>query len=101
MVMRNQFYAHMFGLLLTALLVSSCGSRPKFNPEQPYWVDDDRVSISEPDSRDPSLIWTSVDRSAFQQALELVDLERDFRILFDARKEAANINSLDEVPNSS
>lgn len=101
MVMRNQFYAHMFGLLLTALLVSSCGSRPKFTPEQPYWVDDDRVSISEPDSRDPSLIWTSVDRSAFQQALELVDLERDFRILFDARKEAANINSLDEVPNSS
>lgn len=101
MLVSKQIFIHLIVLCLVAQFTASCGSRPKFTPEQPYWVDDDRVSYSEPDSRDLSLIWFTADRTAFQQALELADLERDFRILFGSRKEAQNVNSFDEIPNSS
>ncbi len=100
MAKQKCFYGRLFSFFLTAYLAASCGSRPEFTPEQPYWVDDDRVSFSEPDSRNPSLVWNAADRAAFQQALELADLERDFRIILGARKEAYNINSFDEIPNS-
>jgi len=86
--------------LLICVLTLGCGSKPEIEPQLPYWVDNDRTDIPEPESVDPHVIWTSVERSTFDQAKLLLDIERNIRILSDNREQAANINSYDEVPNS-
>jgi hypothetical protein len=43
----------------------------------------------------------SIKRSSFDQIEEGLDIERNLRILGGKRKQAVNINSFDEVPNSS
>ncbi|MFQ5606962.1 MAG: hypothetical protein ACE5GA_03370 [Candidatus Zixiibacteriota bacterium] len=101
MVSERNTCVRLAALCLLALTTFGCGTQPKPGPEQPYWVDNDRKSFPEPESRDPVLAWVSTDRTGFVQALELADLDRDFRVLFNKRKEAGNINSMDEVPNSS
>ncbi|MDH3890761.1 MAG: hypothetical protein OEV49_06720 [candidate division Zixibacteria bacterium] len=87
--------------LSAIILLASCGSHPRIDPEGPFWVDDDRRNIDEPEFREPDLSWTTIDRTVFDPGLELLDLERSARILTGHRKRAVNINSFDEVPNSS
>ncbi len=89
-----------FPLPLVFLLLLSCGHKPHIEPRMPYWVDNDRVNIPEPESLDPHVLWMTVKRSSFDQAKQLLDMERNIRILFDNREQASNINSYDEVPNS-
>ncbi|MCP4570324.1 MAG: hypothetical protein GY841_22310 [FCB group bacterium] len=89
-------------LLPVLLLVFlSCASKPQVNPEGPYWTDNDRQPIPEPEFKEPPLIWTSVDRTVFDQTLELLDLDRGLRKLSGRPTQAQNTNCLDEVPNSS
>jgi len=87
--------------VLVVLVLSSCGRHPTINPEGPYWVDDDRRDIAEPKTRNPDLVWLTLDRTTFDQAEELLDLDRSFRKIVGRPKEAVNINCYDEVPNSS
>ena len=91
------------GIMVMALVAGSisCSGPPELSSEGPYWVDDDRRGIPEPEYYEPELIWTSIKRTAFDQAEEAADLERNFRKLFGAPEQACNINSYDEVPNSS
>ncbi len=86
----------LFGLILT-----SCAHRPNLNPEGPYWVDNDRKAVPEPEYDEPSLMWTSIDRATFDQTLELLDIDRDIRKISGRPIQALNVNSFDEVPNSS
>lgn len=93
-------------MLLPALtllyLLAACGSnRPELTPENPYWLDNDRKDIPEPASSDPNLIWQVADRTVFEQSDQLLDLDRSFRKIAGTPKQAWNINSVDEVPNSS
>lgn len=89
-------------LLLVSFLLASCGGpHPELRPEGPYWADNDRRDISEPTCREPTALWMTIRRSFFDQLDQLVDLERSGRIIAGNRREAANINSFDEVPNSS
>ncbi|MCH7947938.1 MAG: hypothetical protein IIC66_09100, partial [candidate division Zixibacteria bacterium] len=89
------------GLLLLLLsLLSGCAARRTITPDMPYWKDADRKDIPEPEGRDPGLAWTSIKRSAFDQVRQGVNVERNFRILASNRIESHNINSFDEVPNS-
>jgi hypothetical protein len=93
--------ARAFILFALVLLMASCSQAPAPDPQGPCWIDDDRRDIPEPEYRDPNLIWTTVDRSVFEQFEQFFDLERSFRTLFGNREEAHNINSFDHVPNSS
>jgi len=87
-------------VIFCSCFLLNCGSKPALNPEGPYWIDDDRQDIPEPESRDPNLIWQTIDRTSFDQIKETVDLERTFSGLFGRPKQAVDINSFDEVPNS-
>ena len=87
-------------LLFLISMFSGCAARRAITPDMPYWKDADRKDIPEPKERDPALAWTSINRSAFDQLKQGVDVERNLRILSSNRKESHNINSYDEVPNS-
>jgi hypothetical protein len=87
--------------IFSSLFLINCGYKPQLNPEGPYWIDDDRQDIPEPESRNPNLIWQTIDRTSFDQIKESIDLERTFSGLFGRPKQAVDINSFDEVPNSS
>lgn len=88
-------------ILLGIILLSGCAVNRVYTPEEPQWKDDDKKNIAEPLERDPDLAWTSIKRSAFDQAAQTFDMERTVRKFFGARKESHNINGYDEVPNSS
>jgi len=83
------------------LLLSACSHHPPLEPEGPYWVDADNQDIPEPEYRDPNLIWSSIDRSSFDQINEGLDLARGWRKLTGTPQQAQNINTYDEVPNCS
>lgn len=90
---------------LTALFIViafvSCSHPPKVNTEGPYWKDNDRKGIAEPPFYEPSLGWVITERIVFDQALELLDLDRNVRKLSGNPTQAKNTNSFDEVPNCS
>ena len=87
-------------LLFIISLLSGCAARRAITPDMPYWKDADRKDIPEPKERDPSLVWTSINRSTFDQIKQGVDVERNWRVILSNKKESHNINSYDEVPNS-
>lgn len=87
--------------LTALLLLGSCGTKPQLEPEGPYWVEADREPIPEPEYREPNLAWISTRRTLFDQGQELLDMGRNFRKLSGNPRQAVNINSYDEVPNSS
>ncbi|MCH8028219.1 MAG: hypothetical protein IID63_08880 [candidate division Zixibacteria bacterium] len=87
-------------LLLLLSILSGCAARRTITPDMPYWKDADRKDIPEPEGRDPGLAWTSIKRSAFDQVRQGINVERNFRIILSNRIESHNINSFDEVPNS-
>jgi hypothetical protein len=89
-----------FGVAL-CVVFTSCGHKPTIDPAEPRWADNDRQSIAEPEWHEPSLVWTSIDRTSFDQAVELLDIDRNTRKLVGRPGQATNINSFDEVPNSS
>ena len=95
---------NLVGLLAAAMVASSilwsCSSGPEISPEGPHWVEQDK-SIAKPTTTDPSLAWAAVDNTFFDQATQTLDLERNFRILSGSRRQSRNINTFDEVPNSS
>jgi hypothetical protein len=92
------WYMSFFGL--AALALYSCGTRPQITPEGPHWVDEEK-SIDKPEATNSSLAWDAVDNTLFDQALQGLNIERDFRIITGNRRESRNINAFDEVPNSS
>lgn len=88
-------------LLLSALLLAACGPAPHLNTDGPHWKDRDTRPIPEPKWEEPSLNWMAFKRSGPDQLLEFLDLDRDVRKLTGRPTQAKNINSYDEVPNSS
>jgi hypothetical protein len=76
-----------------------CASRPHTNLAGPYWKDNDTKPIPEPEFEEPLLLWLSIQRSTFDQTLELLDLDRNVRKISGRMTPAMNVNCLDEVPN--
>ena len=105
MVRRENTAAMMLMVTLTIaalLAMAGCSSNHlQYKPGADRTDDHDRNSIPEPKVADPVLAWQSLDRSAWQQGEELLDIDRSFRKLIGRPKEAYNINRFDEVPNSS
>jgi len=70
-------------------------------PEGPRWRDNDQQDIPEPRNRNPILIWEAMERNFFDLVENSIDIEHHGRNFTGCPKQAANINSFDEVPNSS
>ncbi len=100
--MVNRILAVIGLVVLSLAVVSSCSSNHlQYKPGPVRTDDNDRQNIPEPGVSDPVLAWQSLDRSAWQQGEELLDIDRDFRKLIGRPKESYNMNRFDEVPNSS
>ncbi len=88
-------------ILLLALPFGCSNNRENLRPGQPRLEEHDNRNIEQPKVAEPVLAWQSADRTLFMQAEQLIDFERDFRILTGNRREAYNINSFDQAYNSS
>lgn len=91
----------MLPLMLMTAIISSCSHHPHVNADGPYWKDDDNKGIAEPSWEEPPIIWTTIKRTSFDQAIELMDADRNVRKIFGNPTQAKNTNCFDEVPNSS
>lgn len=82
-------------VLLVLVLSAGCGQElRRFPLQEPMWVDDDQHHVEEtPDDYWSGLVWDGADQIAFYP------LVRFFQV--DPGGAAANVNALDEVPDSS
>jgi hypothetical protein len=106
--MRQPSKATTWGVaLILALLVGTnrgLAGAPQPRPYSkagPLWVDFDMESIPEPTSYETGYIYDFADNVLFQQVKQAFDFPRAFRKLAGKPKEAYNVNTLDEVPDSS
>src|SRR5262245_61178423 len=65
------------------------------------WRDDDRKSIPEPKEREIAVGYDIAVGALIQPAGRALDAPRNFRKLIRRPKEAENVNSVDETPDSS
>lgn len=96
----NTLYLFILLNIITIIFIS-CANHLIINDEAPVWKDNDKKPIKEPKVNKPSIDWNSVNRSTFDPLLQLLDLKGNFKKLANAPQQAINVNSLDEVPNSS
>ncbi len=83
------------------VVISSCaGTRDRFIPDEIHWVDNDSKPTPEPEFHAPSIAWDAVHRMTFDQMTQHLDLERDLRDITGRPLQSLNINTFDEVPNS-
>jgi hypothetical protein len=83
-------------LLCLALGGAAAAQQPPDTGEEPMRVDYDMESVPEPKKVDTGYAYDFLDGTVFQQIKQAIDLPRHF-----SSKPALNINSLDEVPDSS
>ncbi len=81
-------------------------ARPPLEDRPVVWHEDDRRTIPEPAERDPNLLWDGVNETFGRPVARLTHPGRFLRrvgVLFggDHVPPAVNVNTLDEVPNSS
>lgn len=93
-------------LALACLTVAGCGGPPKWSlvadENEPACLPNDQQPLThEPKERDPSLYWDAVNQSSFYLIENTLDLPRQYRKLFDQRKEAYNADVFGRVSNSS
>lgn len=73
----------------------------KYSKERPVTVDFDMESIPEPAPHPSSYLYDAINNSFFQPFKKSFDLPGGIRRLTGRRREAFNVNVLDEVPDSS
>ncbi|HET9942436.1 MAG TPA: hypothetical protein VFR05_03785 [Terriglobia bacterium] len=66
-----------------------------------FWVDNDFQNIPEPKSRDNGYYAAALNSEAVEQWKRATDIPRYLRLAAGTPKPAANVNALDEVPDSS
>ncbi len=97
----NRLWVTLSITTVMALFIGCGSSAPKLTPEDPHWRDNDARPIPKPEESSESIAWDAVRRGTFNQIQQLLDVDRSTRIIFGNRQESWNINSYDEVPNSS
>jgi hypothetical protein len=98
---RNGSGRAVFGL---CLLVGAASAAP-LEDVPVIWYEDDRRDIPKPEERDPNLLWDGPRESVIRPMSRWTKPSRNLRhvsVLFggDHVPSAANVNALDEVPNS-
>ncbi len=88
-------------LLLLLLTATAAAQQPADTREQPLRVDFDMESIPEPRKVDTGYAYDFADGTFFQQVKQAFDFPRHLRNASGRPKPAYNVNSLDEVPDSS
>lgn len=95
-------YISIVSLALALSLVAACGGhRPTLTPEDPHWKDADDKDTPELEFKEGNLVWDALRRPTFDQATQGVDIYRNMAHLTGSGRQAWNINSYDELPNSS
>ena len=69
--------------------------------DHPQWVDNDMKSIPQPAVIKENKYWDIADKAIFNQIGKALDIGWVYRKISNHRREADNINTLDEVPNTS
>ncbi len=87
------------------VVVANASDRKPLSDAPVIWYEDDRHDIAEPKEREPSIVWDYFDDSwgwPRERWTDPTRLVRNIGTIFggDQVKPAANINALDEVPNS-
>lgn len=101
--MRRSRSSFVFALapLLLLLLGSVCLHGQQSPGEPPLWLDFDMENIPEPKELQTGDVSEFLDGTLWQQMRQALDAPRMYRFLTDQEKEAFNVNSVDEVPDSS
>jgi hypothetical protein len=94
------------GVALCALVLAAGGGEPPLRDAPVVWHADDRRDIPPPEPRDPNIIRSGAEASILRPLDRMFDPARLIRGLGgiaggDHAAPAANVNVLDEVPNSS
>ncbi|HYE24388.1 MAG TPA: hypothetical protein VEG32_04230 [Clostridia bacterium] len=98
MALRDAIFLVVAALLLVPALFAQSGAGG--NPE-PLWLDFDMESVPEPKARDAGYMYDFAYGTFFLQLRQALDFPRHVRRARGAPKEASNVNSVDEVPDSS
>ena len=87
--------------LATFVLLLATASIFAVEPQKIIWKDDDSKNIPEPKTRSGGLYSSFFNSEMSEQWKRGVDVPRYLRLAVGAPKQAANVNSVDEVPDSS
>ncbi len=95
-----------FTLLLLLALLAGCASTKPYTTGPVKTFDPDNQTIRQPDEARGNQYWDPIDRTFFYQIAKPLNLNWTFRKLGQGLglvgpKQAQNVNTLDEVPNSS
>lgn len=102
---RIQFIRSIITLLLI-LEISGCASTTSNNRRSPAWNEDDRKHIPKPEGNSEDQIWDIIDHYFFYEIGKALDIGWTMRKIgyelgIVGKKEAVNLNSVDDTPNSS
>lgn len=86
-----------FLIALIALVYGGCGYRGFRSPAP---LPDDRLPIAQPKERKINVAAEAFDKQVTDQLEQLLDISRHARKVFNAPKQALNIDAFGEVPNS-
>ena len=109
---KNVFFVKRINLLLifcyglTLIIMIGCGSSRKFTSTPIKTFDPDNKTIPQPKELEENQIWDIIDLTFFYQISKPLDLNWTFREIgkllhVASGRQADNVNSLGEVPNSS
>ncbi len=87
-------------LLLLFCGAAMAGPKPVYKPRPAVTVDHDDQNIPEPARHDSNLYFEFINNTFFQQVQKAVDMPRTWRRM-RGNYQAWNVNSMDEVPDSS
>ncbi|PSH02751.1 MAG: hypothetical protein CXZ00_15820 [Acidobacteria bacterium] len=101
----NRHFRRRLQYVLLVLICIACfdvaGQQASPKPQEPLWIDFDLENIPEPKARAAGYIYDFAYGTFFLQIREAFDVPRHARQITHHPKEALNVNSVDEVPNSS
>lgn len=88
----------LFAFVLLLALAASAQQKPG---EPPLWTDFDMQDIPEPKEAPSGYVYDFLHGTLFEQVRQGLDFPRHYRNAADREKEAYNVNSVGEVPDSS
>lgn len=99
----NRIKISIFSLIFTLFLgIAVHAQRPEvYSKEKPIRLDFDMENIEQPKAIGTGYLYDFIDGTLFQSTRRNLDIPRLFRKISGKKKESINVNTWDEVPNSS
>lgn len=107
--LRSMHRIHFIKSILTFLLLIAllgCAAKSSNSKESPIWEEDDRNHVPQPENNSEDQLWDIIDHYFFYEIGKALDLGWTMRKIGNelgivGKKEAVNLNSVDDTPNSS